>query len=301
MNSMSTDAGIDIPKATLPITVDPGLRLSDKAAQELGESLSGQYCFAEPFPHIVIDDFLPPDVVQLALEEFPKQGLASDVNFELGYAGQFKRQILPEDCTARARSLFHFFNSAPVLQFLESLTGIKGLLPDPYFRGGGYHETARGGYLGVHADFRIHEPLRLHRRINMIVYLNERWQEEWRGQLELWDKKMEHNCRSVNPVFNRCVIFNTDADSFHGHPDPLECPDDVRRRSIALYYYTASDAIFSEVPANGTVYHARPGDDVATHKQARSMRMNEHIAQWVPPVLQRYVYAIKRRIDRQAR
>lgn len=290
-------AAASIPKATLPVVNDGGLKLSPEAAQAMGESLSGDYCFAEPFPHIVIDDFLPEDVIRLALQEFPQEALKSDVNFQMGYAGQNKRQILPDECSPRARGLFHFLNSAPVLQFLEAMSGIKGLLPDPYFRGGGYHEISRGGYLGVHADFRIHEPLRLQRRLNLLIYLNENWDERWGGKLELWDRKMEKMERGVSPIFNRCVVFSTDADSYHGHPDPLDCPEHVRRRSIALYYYTASEAIFSEVPANGTVYQARPTDDVAIHKQTRSMRMNEHIAQWVPPALQRYVYAIKRRVD----
>ena len=146
-------------KPVLPISEDGLLKMSATAARQVGESLAGEYSFAEPFPHIVLENFLPESVARMALEELPKRPLESDINFEMGYAGQFKRQILPEDCGERARKLFHFFNSAPMLQFLEGLTNIQSLIPDPYFSGGGYHETGRGGYLGVHADFRVNETL----------------------------------------------------------------------------------------------------------------------------------------------
>ena len=182
----------------------------------------------------------------------------------MGYAGLHKRQILPEECDGPARQLFHFFNSRPMLEFLEGLTTIRGLIPDPYFIGGGFHETGRGGKLGIHADFRINEQLHLHRRLNVIIYLNEQWNPEWGGALELWDRHMKAKVRELMPVFNRCVVFNTDADSFHGHPDPLSTPEGVLRRSIALYYYTASKEIYNEVPNTSTMYHARPGDDGIT-------------------------------------
>lgn len=282
----------------LPIDLKSGLKLDARVAHEIGEELSGEYCFAEPFPHIVMDNFLPEDVARLALQHFPTKRLESDTVFELGYAGQFKRQTLPEDCDAPARQLFHFFNSAPFLQFLEGLSAIPGLVPDPYFHGGGFHETGKGGLLGIHADFRINDRLHLQRRMNVIVYLNENWKEEYGGQLELWDRAMKTKCRSVLPVFNRCVIFNTDADSYHGHPDPLTCPPDVFRRSMALYYYTGSKEIYNEVPANSTIYHARPGDDAVTHREAKNLRLEQHLRQWVPPALQRYVFAIKRRLPK---
>jgi len=286
-------------RPVLPIDiVDGSLHLDYARARAIGEAMSGDYCFAEPFPHIVLDDFLPEAVARLALANFPAQALRSDRVFEMGYAGLHKRQILPEDCTAPARGLFHFFNSRPLLEFLEGLSTIQGLLPDPYFVGGGYHETARGGKLGVHADFRINDQLHVHRRMNVIIYLNERWEEEWGGFLELWDRSMTAKVRSVAPVFNRCVVFNTDADSFHGHPDPLMTPDGVFRRSIALYYYTASRAIYDEVPSTSTIYHARPGDDPQTRREARRLRFDQHLRQWTPPALLRYVLAVQRRLGR---
>ncbi len=282
----------------LPIDTSDGLALDAGEARRAGEALSATYCFAEPFPHLVVDNFLPQSVARLALDHFPREALRSDRVFDAGYAGLHKRQILPDDCDAEARQLFQFFNSRPMLEFLEGLTTIQGLISDPYFVGGGFHETGRGGKLGIHADFRINEQLHLHRRINVIVYLNEHWKSEYGGELELWDREMKAKCLSVSPLFNRAVIFNTDADSYHGHPDPLQTPDGVVRRSIALYYYTASKEIYKEVPSTSTIYHARPGDDAATHREARHLRFDQHLRQWVPPALLRYVYAIQRRLGR---
>lgn len=282
----------------LPIDVSDGLSLDANAARKIGESLSESYCFAEPFPHIVTDHFLPEAVARAALEHFPRQALNSDKVFEMGYAGLHKRQVLPEECDAAARQMFHFFNSRPMLEFLEGLSSIPGLIPDPYFTGGGFHETARGGKLGIHADFRINEQLHLHRRLNVIIYLNEGWKDEWGGALELWDRDMKAKRLEVAPLFNRCVIFNTDADSFHGHPDPLQCPEGVTRRSIALYYYTASESIYRELPNQSTMYQARPGDSAANRREARDLRLEQHLRQWVPPALLRYVFALKRRLVR---
>ena len=284
--------------SVLPMTTSDGLHLDYHDARKIGEDLSAKYCFAEPFPHIVLDNFLPQDVVGIALRNFPTESLKSDRVFEVGYAGHHKRQILPADCKAEARMLFDFFNSQPMLQFLEGLSTIDGLIPDPYFVGGGYHEIGRGGKLGIHADFRINDQLHLHRRMNVIIYLNDNWKDEYGGYLELWDKKMTKKCLSVAPIINRCVIFNTDADSYHGHPDPLQTPEGMLRRSIALYYYTASRAIYDEVPNKSTVYHARPTDDRSTKREAWALRFDQTIRQWVPPVLLRYLFAIKRRLFR---
>jgi hypothetical protein len=284
----------------LPIILNDGYKLDHELARKRGEDLSSDYAFAEPFPHIVLDNFLPETITRQALAHFPLRSLPSDKNFDSGYAGLYKRQILPNDCDAQARELFYFFNSQPFVEFLEGLTSIQGLIPDPYYVGGGYHETAAGGKLGIHADFRINERLHVHRRLNVIIYLNESWKDEYGGFLELWDRKMQSKQKSVAPVFNRCVIFNTDADSYHGHPDPLTTPEGVFRRSIALYYYTASKAIYDEVPDNGTMYQARPGDTAENQREARQLRFDEHLRQWVPPALLRYVYAVRRRLKSAA-
>jgi Rps23 Pro-64 3,4-dihydroxylase Tpa1-like proline 4-hydroxylase len=289
---------MDIKNLTLPVELGQGIRCDEKEARSLGEFFQEDYKNAEPFPHIVIDDFLPEEFIKSIHDAFPAQPLERDKVFDINYGGHHKRQIQPESCPDYLRQVFHFFNSAPVLQFLEGLTGITGLLPDPYFSGGGLHETSTGGKLGIHADFRINNTLHVERRLNLLVYLNPTWDDHWMGQLELWDRQMTQCVSKVSPVWNRCVIFSTDADSYHGHPDELQTPPEVKRRSMALYYYTASKAIYQEVPNRSTMYQARPGDSEAIHKEARQFRMDEYMRDWLPPVALRAVNAVKRRLSK---
>jgi hypothetical protein len=286
--------------AVLPIKLDDenGFYLETNQVKKIGASLHTHYVQADPFPHIVLNDFLPPELIKKILENFPHDSVDAEVKFEIGYAGQFKRQIPPVNCNAFNRNLFAFLNSEPVLRFVESLTGIEKLIPDPYFAGGGYHETTRGGLLGIHADFRINKELNLNRRINMIIYLNDNWREEWGGALELWDKSMSAAQQKVFPILNRCVIFNTDQDSFHGHPDPLTCPENVTRKSIALYYYTASESVLLETPVHDTMYKARPGDTKENRKEAFAFSVNNYLIDWMPPVMFRKFIRFKNLINR---
>lgn len=281
---------------TLPVSEDGRLRMDPDEAHATGAMLAEEYRTAEPFPHIVLEGFLPPAVLQQALDSFPVQPLESDVVFDIDYAGHHKRQILPYDCDKPALDLFLFFNSSPVLRFLEGLTGIEGLIPDPYYSGGGFHEISRGGLLGVHADFRVNDKLHVERRLNLLVYLNPDWKEEWGGQLELWDKKMQTCQSAVFPILNRCVVFSTDADSFHGHPDPLNTPDGVKRRSMALYYYTSSRHIHKEVPGHSTMYYARPNDSAEVHALAGKLRTTEYVLDWLPPGLARLVNRVRNKL-----
>ena len=269
-------------------------------ARSFGSLFNEEYNKADPFEHIVLDGILPDELVEKILADFPRGARANDGVFNIGYGGENKRQIMPEDCDQFSREMFLFFNSRPVLQFLEGLTGIEGLLPDPYFSGGGYHEITKGGLLGVHADFRINQQLHVQRRLNMLIYLNPEWNDDWKGQLELWSRDMKQCVRRVSPLLNRCVVFNTDADTWHGHPDPLQTPDGVTRKSIALYYYTASREVYAEVPSRSTMYVARPGDTAENKIAARKFRTEEYLKDWLPPLAYRGLNKIRRRLKRAA-
>lgn len=292
---------ITMHSVTLPIDMADGLRMDPKEARALGSLLAEDYRNADPFPHIVIDGILPEPLIREVLEHFPQQKLDADIVFDIGYGGHHKRQVMPEQCDAYVREFFHFMNSQPMLQFLEGLTGIEALLPDPYFNGGGFHETSRGGKLGIHADFRIHEQLHVQRRINLLIYLNETWDDAWRGQLELWDKSMKECRARVSPLWNRCVVFSTDADTWHGHPDELLTPDHVKRRSIALYYYTASRNVYNEVPNLSTMYQARPTDSAEVRREARDFKTEQYLRDWMPPVLLRGFYKARRGVAKVTR
>ena len=284
--------------ATLPVEHRDGLNMDPVEARSFGELFNADYVNATPFPHIVIDEFLPTELVQEILANFPTGERASDRVFNLGYGGEHKRQILPDDCSRFARDVFRFFNSRPVLQFLEGLTGIKGLLPDPYFDGGGFHEISRGGRLGIHADFRINERLNVQRRLNILIYLNENWEDDWKGQLELWSRNMKECVVKIPPLINRCVVFSTESDSWHGHPDPLEIPEGRTRKSMALYYYTASSAIYEETPNISSRYVTRPSDSNEDKKQAWRFRREQYLKEWLPPVGYRALARARRMFGR---
>jgi Rps23 Pro-64 3,4-dihydroxylase Tpa1-like proline 4-hydroxylase len=227
-------------------------------SKRLGQmaSLQKQYREAQPYPHIVLENFLQPETLEKALSEFPdvqSGGWIHYVHFNEKKFGKNKLDALPPTPQAIIQEL----NSKPFLEFLTALTGIPNLYSDQSLEGGGLHQSKRGGFLNIHADFTVHPHHRQwQRRTNVIVYLNKNWLEDYGGHLELWDRTMTRMEKKVSPIFNRCVIFNTDADSFHGHPHPLQCPEDVTRKSIALYYYTQEAA----PQARSTEYRARPED-----------------------------------------
>lgn len=224
------------------------------------QALSAQYNGATPFPHIVIDSFLDDAFAGSILRHFPSKDAASVLR--LNANSYLKRGYRPDDLGHNpCRQHLYQFNTGPFIQVLEVLTGIRGLIPDPYFAGGGLAETERGGRLGVHADFNLYAPLNLVRRINLLLYLNKDWRPDYGGNLELWDASMSACVTAIEPVFNRCVVFNTDKTSFHGLPEPLNCPPHLSRRSLAVYYYTAPNSTLtpSATLSEHTDYQVRPG------------------------------------------
>jgi Rps23 Pro-64 3,4-dihydroxylase Tpa1-like proline 4-hydroxylase len=250
-------------------------------------SLSDSYRNASPFPHIVVDDFLEPDILREVVAEFPSR--ENKAFFDRDQE-RLKYQFHPQEVSSGlVRNFFAELNGAAFLGFLEELTGIAGLISDPHFAGGGLHETRRGGHLGVHADFNVHGRLKLERRLNLLIYLNEDWPDEYGGELELWDQEMKQCAVRVKPIFGRAVIFNTALDSYHGHPDPLNCPDERSRRSIATYYYTAVEDGLRSIPKRTTNFQARPRSGDKTDWQIRRQHL---INDWVPPKLQRIAHRL---------
>jgi 2-oxoglutarate-Fe(II)-dependent oxygenase superfamily protein len=202
-------------------------------------ALSDRYGTAEPFPHIVLDGLFEDADLDGLLADFPAPGATRWMRFDNPHEkklGYFHETSAISDTIRR---FLDATNGFEMLLFLEQLTGIHGLIPDPYFGGGGLHQIEPGGFLKIHTDFNVHPKLHVYRRLNMLVYLNRGWREEWGGHLELWDRDA-HTCRQkILPAFNRTVIFSTTDTSYHGHPHPLTSPPGVTRKSVSLYYYTA--------------------------------------------------------------
>jgi hypothetical protein len=214
------------------------------------------YATAEPFPHAVFHGVFDDEMLDRVLAEFPA---AETMGTQFDAAEEVKSAESRWECFGPAtRDFLANLNSEPFVDALEHLTGIAGLITDHQFRGGGQHQIRAGGYLGVHADFNIHRKLGLNRRLNVLVYLNHDWDDAWGGQLELWDRAMTHAVVKVSPAFNTMVVFSTNSDSFHGHPDPLTCPPGVTRRSIATYYYSAAET-GAEPDSHSTLFQDRPG------------------------------------------
>ena len=219
-------------------------------------ALRERYCTARPFPHIVLDDFIDASTFADAVTEFPNDTDEAWTNYLHVNERKFGNTHL-ETWGPTLQSVAESLMSPPFLKFLEDLTGIEGLLPDPTMDGGGLHRSVAGGYLNVHADFTTHHTHQdWHRRVNLLLYLNEGWQREWGGNLELWSSDMKTRVESIAPVGNRVVIFNTTEKAYHGHPVPLGTPPGVARKSMALYYFTAGGAPVTR----STDYRARPDD-----------------------------------------
>jgi Rps23 Pro-64 3,4-dihydroxylase Tpa1-like proline 4-hydroxylase len=236
--------------------------LSDAFAQRLrllAEENAERYRTASPFPHIYFDDFLPEAAAEAALREYPQPKQLSWTQFNNPLEKKLAFDAV-EKLPAADRDVLYFLNSRPMLDFLEILTGIQGVIPDPYFEGGGLHQIVPGGKLAVHADFNKHPKLNLDRRINVLIYLNKDWKEEYGGHFELWDREMTRAEQKILPVFNRCAIFSTTSWSFHGHPTPLSCPPDRTRKSMATYYYTNGRPEEEVSEAHSTLFQARPGE-----------------------------------------
>src|SRR5262245_43874825 len=218
-----------------------------------------EYRSADPFPHVVIDHFVDPELLHHVTAEFA----AMDRSDWRRSNSAHERKLSTEDesrfgpFTAKVIAAL---NSGMFLNFLERLTGINGLIADPYLRGGGLHEIERGGKLGVHADFNFYERLKVYRRLNLLLYLNASWQESWGGHLELWSPDCRTKVKSVAPVFNRAVLFDTSNRSYHGHPNPLACPDGESRKSTALYYYTTEYPYQEDLAPHSTLFVTPPSE-----------------------------------------
>jgi hypothetical protein len=275
------------------------------------------YQRAEPFPHVVLDGLLPDAILDEVVREAPTADERENW-VRWNDANSIKRG-LREDWAmgSTTRLLLGQFNSAAFINFLEGLTGITGLVPDPHFYGGGIHTIESGGYLRIHADFNQHPRLELLRRINVLLYLNRDWDDEWGGHLELWDRALSKPEVVIAPDFNRLVIFTITDTAYHGHPNPLETPPGVARRSLALYYYSvaqetephstlwqpgvgervprpADEPAAAAVPAAELVHDPAPanGLDREDHSSKQAVR------DWVPPVVWRAAHRVKASLGR---
>jgi hypothetical protein len=212
------------------------IKIAPGKIRKIGDAFRKQ----KPFGYAAVGELFEPSLVS---------GIATEVESHLDsypqekniYASHRKYRLSSlRDMPERTRDFIGYLNSPPFLEVLTAISGIADLHPDPELRGGGIHAIGRGGYLKVHTDFNWHSGLSMHRRLNLLVYLNEHWQSDWNGSIELWSPDASQRVFSLAPKIGNALLFETNDVSYHGHPDPLRCPEGTFRKSIALYYYTAT-------------------------------------------------------------
>ncbi len=221
--------------------------------------LTQLYRYSVPYPHIVLDDFMNPSVLRSAASEFesPEKDWVHYIHLNEKKRGRSEYAGFG----SALKSIVDEFGSGRFLMFLETITGLEGLFLDNELVGGGLHLTARGGFLNIHTDFSSHpHHPDWQRTLNLIIYLNDDWEEQYGGGLELWAGTIKKCVKKIAPIFNRAVLFYTGEKSFHGHPDPLNCPEGLMRKSIALYYYRT---VSRHNRTTSTRYYSRPQDSWA--------------------------------------
>jgi hypothetical protein len=255
------------------------------------------YRTAWPFPHAVIDDLVPLEVARACEAEFEQ---TSREHWQLYTDAGNTRKLEFSDERGMGpltRQLIAQFNGRAMIEFLQELTGIPGLVGDPHLLGGGLHELGPGGFLRVHADFNVHPQLKLDRRINLLLYLNDGWDASWGGELELWDGEMRRRADPIAPVLGRVVIFNVTDRSYHGNPNVVACPPDRARRSLAFYYYSNGRPMEERSAEHSTLYQT-PGQAPVTSDRSAwpwAARARHAAKDWVPPGLVRSLNRARRR------
>jgi hypothetical protein len=244
---MTTDASPGETRSTI---------LDLDALEATVDELHADYMAAPAYPHMVFDNFLDPGIVAQAIEEFPPLNLTQWNNYLHANERKFSNTD-PSTWGPTLQEILAVLNSPRFVAFVGKLIGVENLVADPTLEGGGLHQSTTGGFLNVHADFTVHPHNRkLQRRANILLYLNPDWKSEYGGDLEVWSRDMSGCVEKVGPVANRVLIFSTEQDSFHGHPDPMTCPEGMARRSMALYYFSLED----DPVIRSTEYRARPDD-----------------------------------------
>lgn len=204
---------------------------------DIADKRHDEYRAGYPFPFVIIDDFLPQESLGVACSYFP--GHDSEKWKQIRNPHTVNRVVVGstpagKEWTPEVEGLFNSMMNAKFLRFMEKLTGISGLISDPYYAEAGFYAMREGGYLDIHADFSHHDKLGLERRCNLLIYLNPDWKPQYKGDLVLYDGAL-NPAQRIAPLMNRAVIFEASERSYHGNPEPLQAPE---RRAVSMWYYT---------------------------------------------------------------
>jgi Rps23 Pro-64 3,4-dihydroxylase Tpa1-like proline 4-hydroxylase len=235
----------------------------------------------KPFKYVVIEDFLSNDLAQILLNDFP----SFDPKKALNEIGQVGRKAVHENLSEISDSyqqLANYLNSLEFLKTISQLTGIEGLINDETFYGGGTHENLHGQELDPHVDFNMDERKWYYRRLNLIIFLNQEWAEDWGGLLELHSNPRqpeENQIVAFAPTFNRCVIFETHEYSWHGF-SLIQLPTEkqhLSRKSLSIYLYTKERPQAEKGAPHTTFYIPRPLPDLIQPGKVLTAEDYQHI------------------------
>jgi hypothetical protein len=225
------------------------------------DSLRDRVRTAQPVPNFCIDNFLEESFANQVLSAYPSFEEATKVGRSFSAVNE-KGKVQVTDSSSFAEPIAELNRTLASPEFLELLSDVfemPNLLADDELVGGGIHQTGSRGHLDVHVDFNYLESRELHRRLNILIYFNKDWKPEYGGNIELWDKDVKHCIHSFSPIFNRCVVFETNQISYHG-VTAVKCPEGQARKSFAAYYYTREAPAHWDGQAHGTIFKARPNE-----------------------------------------
>lgn len=196
------------------------------------------YSHGTPVPWLTFDDFLPNSLLTCVQDEI--DCIPSHVWSKFTRAGSMMRECNNMKFSPTIRSLVMNFNSHEFVRWLEDMTGITKIIPDPHLIGAGLMRCYTGDSLKLHTDFNWNEQLHLNRCVSMILYLSRDWQESWGGSLEFWDFDRTHCLHNIVPKPNRLLLYTYNERLIHGHPKPLNCPDHATRDGLRLFYFKSN-------------------------------------------------------------
>ncbi len=234
------------------------------------------HLFSDPFKFCILENFLPLQYADRIYKELRQVEINDDW---YKYDSPFEKKRSTDSWTLFPPNVSHFLMSTltgPFIKNIEEQMGMTGLVADGNLRGGGIHIQERDSFLGIHADMQIHPSLKLYRRVNAILFMNKEWAPEWNGNLEFWDSTMTECKKKIEPRFNRMVLFETHANSFHGMPDKVMCPETHRRMSLATYFWSATVPENMPINNGSTDFRLRPGEE--TNEEIEKLRHQRRIA-----------------------
>ena len=242
-------------------------------------AIAASYRAAKPYPHVVIDNLFPNEMLDSVLDEMAEMRAAQWVNVDQNPRERTVRMRSAAEMHAAGDRIVGLLHSASFLYFLSDITGIEQLLPDPYLQGAGFAVMRSGDYFDVHADRNVAYETGLQRRLAMIIFLNKDWKKEYHGELQLWTPDGKRCETMIEPVYNRTILFEVAYPNFHGVPEPLACPPHRVRQSFIAYFHTAGKAEANAKP-HTTIFAPRM---YGTPRQ----RVRSVIREIVPPVVMR--------------